>query len=106
MILKVQINLKMGLIWTFFILLLNFLKGSGDKMGKRIERITLYKLIWCKIRYYQQLHNISDEELAMSLNVHIRTLHEYDKNAENVTLGRVDSFLYINNITLDELINS
>lgn len=75
-------------------------------MSRKIERITLYRLIWCKIRYYQQLHDISDEELARSLNVHIRTLHEYDKCADNVTLGRIDSFLLINNITLDELINS
>lgn len=70
------------------------------------QRLRLYKLIWCKIRYYQQIHDISDETLANCLGVHTRTLKEYDKNAENVTLGKLDTFLYLNNINLNDLLNS
>jgi hypothetical protein len=80
-------------------------KKRGNEM-KKSNRITLYKRIWCKIRYYQQLHNIDDTVLAGQLQVHERTLHEYDKNAVNVTMGKVDSFLYANGITLEELLNS
>ncbi len=75
-------------------------------MKKKADRITLHKKIWCKIRYYQQLNNIDDETLATALNVHERTLREYDKNSANVTMGKIDNFLYVNNITLDELLNA
>lgn len=73
---------------------------------KKQSRIHLYKLVWCKIRYYQQLHDINDENLANSLGVRLRTLKEYDKSAENITLGKLDSFLYINNLNLNDLLNS
>ena len=72
-------------------------------MTKKAQRITLYRRIWCKIRYWQQLREISDAELASYLQVGERTLHEYDKNAANVTLGRVDNLLYIAGMDLDEL---
>ena len=44
--------------------------------SKRENRITLYKKIWCKIRYWQQLKDISDNELANDLDVAERTLKE------------------------------
>ena len=75
-------------------------------MKKKTDRITLHKKILCKIRYYQQLNNIDNETLAIALNVHERTLREYDKNAANVTMGQIDSFLFVNNITLDDLLNA
>ena len=75
-------------------------------MKKKTDRITLHKKIWCKIRYYQQLNNIANETLAIALNVHERTLREYDKNAANVTMGQIDNFLFVNNITLDDLLNA
>ena len=71
-------------------------------MAKK-ARITLYRRIWCKIRYWQNLKDISDAELASYLQVGERTLHEYDKSAENVTLGRVDNLLYVTGMELDEL---
>ena len=71
-------------------------------MAKK-ARITLYRRIWCKIRYWQQLKEISDAELASYLQVGARTLHEYDKSAENVTLGRVDNLLYVTGMELDDL---
>ena len=51
---------------------------------KRTPRITLYKKVWCKIRYWQNLRDVSDSELAAALLVGERTLHEYDKSAKNI----------------------
>ena len=70
---------------------------------KQEKRITLYKKVWCKIRYWQTLRDVSDAQLAADLQVGERTLHEYDKSAENVTLGRVDNLLYVTGMELDEL---
>lgn len=72
-------------------------------MAKKTQRITLYKRIWCKVRYWQNLRDVSDAELASYLQVGERTLHEYDKNAANVTLGRVDNLLYVTGMELDDL---
>lgn len=70
---------------------------------KKENRISLYKKIWCKIRYWQSLRDVSNTELAAYLQVSERTLHEYDKNAKNITLEKVDNFLYINNMELADL---
>ena len=72
-------------------------------MAKKAQRITLYKRIWCKVRYWQNLRDVSDAELASYLQVGERTLHEYDKSAENITLGRVDNLLYVTGMELEEL---
>ncbi len=47
---------------------------------RKEKRISLYKKIWCKIRYWQNLKDISDSELAAYLNVGERTLHEQAKH--------------------------
>lgn len=70
---------------------------------KKEKRIALYKKIWCKIRYWQSLKDIPDSELANYLQVGERTLHEYDKNAKNITLEKIDNFLYVNNMELSDL---
>ena len=72
--------------------------------SKGNKRIPLQKIIWCKIRYYQMLNGIEEETLANTFNVQKRTLKEYDKNPENITLGKIDNFLFINGIDLKELI--
>lgn len=64
----------------------------------------IQKLIWCKIRYYQQLNDISNDELAAYIGVCGRTLTEYDKNAENITLGKIENFLRSENISLEDLL--
>ncbi len=64
----------------------------------------LYKLIWCKIQYYQRLNDLSNEELAAYIGVCERTLTEYDKNAENITLGKIENFLRSENISLEDLL--
>ena len=71
-------------------------------MAKK-ARITLYRRIWCKIRYWQQLKEVSDAELASYLQVGERTLHQYDISAENVTLGRVDNLLYVTGMDFNDL---
>lgn len=72
-------------------------------MAKKNQRITLHKMVWCRIRYWQSLREISDTELASYLKVSERTLHEYDKSAENITLGRVDNLLYISGMDFNDL---
>lgn len=71
---------------------------------KKSKRITLYKTVWCKIRYWQQLHDMTDDELATYLNCSTRTLQNYDRDAKSLTLQTVDTFLFINDMTLEELL--
>lgn len=71
---------------------------------KKEKRITIYKKIWCKIRYWQSLKDVSDTELAAYLQVCERTLRDYDKNARNITLEKVENFLAVNSMELDELL--
>lgn len=71
---------------------------------KKDKRITIYKKIWCKIRYWQSLKDVSDTELATYLQVCERTLRDYDKNARNITLEKVENFLAVNSMELDELL--
>ena len=71
---------------------------------KKEKRIAIYKKIWCKIRYWQSLKDVSDSELAAYLNVCERILRDYDKNARNITLEKVDNFLVVNSMELDELL--
>ena len=71
---------------------------------KKEKRIAIYKKIWCKIRYWQNLKDVSDTELAAYLRVCERTLRDYDKNARNITLEKIDNFLIVNSIELDELL--
>ncbi|WP_019680628.1 hypothetical protein [Ruminococcus flavefaciens] len=73
-------------------------------MMKKEKRIAIYKKIWCKIRYWQNLKDISDTELAAYLRVCERTLRDYDKNARNITLEKIDNFLIVNSMELDELL--
>ena len=54
-------------------------------------------------RYWQNLRDIADAELAADLQVGERTLHEYDKCAKHITLEKVDNFLEVNHMELDEL---
>lgn len=66
------------------------------------KRIPLQKTIWCKIRYWQNLHDVSDEELAGYLGCSVRTLANYDNNPSCVTLQTVDTFLFAADMTLSD----
>lgn len=72
-------------------------------MAKKTQRITLYKHIWARIRYWQNLRDISDSELAACLQISDRTLKEYDRSAQHITLEKLDNFLYVNNMDFNEL---
>jgi hypothetical protein rflaF_15509 len=72
-------------------------------MAKKDKRITLYKRIWCKIRCWQSLRDVTDAELASYLQVGERTLKEYDKSARHVTLEKVDNLLYVTGMDLNDL---
>lgn len=67
-------------------------------------RIELFKLIWCKIRFWQSLRDIPDSDLASDLGVGERTLKDYDHCAKNITLEKLDSFLYLNNMSILDLL--
>lgn len=72
---------------------------------KKELRIPTYRRIWCKIRYWQSLNVVSDEELSKILCVSTRTLLSYDKCAENITLKTIDYFLKATNMDLLALYN-
>lgn len=55
-------------------------------MKNKQKHIPLQKTIWCKIRYWQLLHDWTDDELAMYLNCSTRTLQNYDHDARGLTL--------------------
>ena len=69
------------------------------------KRIPLHKVIWCKIRYWQNLNDISDEELADYLGCSERTLRNYDNNPSNVTLKTIDTFLFVTDMTLADFLS-
>ncbi len=69
------------------------------------KEIALNKKIWCKIRYYQQINDLPNEDLAAYLGVCERTLKEYDKSAETLTLGKIENFLMSEEIGLEELMS-
>lgn len=74
-------------------------------MAKKSTRITLYKRIWCKIRYWQNLRDVTDAELASYLQIGERTLREYDKSAQHVTLEKIDNLLSITGMELNDLMS-
>lgn len=74
-------------------------------MAKKTQRITLYKRIWCKIRYWQNLRDVTDAELASYLQIGERTLREYDKSAQHVTLEKIDNLLSITGMELNDLMS-
>ena len=72
---------------------------------RKNQRIALYKIIWGKIRYWQSLQELPDSTLAGYLQVTERTMRDYDKNAKNLTLEKIDNFLLINNMNLTDLLS-
>lgn len=68
------------------------------------ERVRIQHRVWCKIRYCQHCKGITNEQLAQFLEVNERTLKEYDKDAKNVTLGKIDKFLSVIGMTIDDLL--
>ena len=69
------------------------------------KKIPFQKHLWCRIRMYQHLHDISNQRLAEILTVGERTLREYDKKADNITLDKIDNFLSYTGLSITELMN-
>ena len=72
---------------------------------KKNNRVPLYRKVWFKIRYWQNIKEVQDSELAKYLNVAVRTLRDYDANAKTISLEKVDNFLYMNNMDIEELLS-
>lgn len=72
---------------------------------RKEKRIPIYKTIWCKIRYWQMLHDISDEELSSMIGVVGRTIKEYDKDARHLTFEKLENFLLCTNLSLEQLLS-
>ena len=72
---------------------------------KKNNRVSICKKIWFKIRYWQNIKDISDNELAAFMGVCDKTLRSYDKHYDNITLNKIDRFLAVNNMELDDLLN-
>ena len=69
------------------------------------NKIPLHRRIWCKIRFWQKLYDIDDETLARYLMLSARTLREYDSDAGNLSLERLENFLSSTGLSIDMLIN-
>ena len=72
--------------------------------AKNEKAAPLQKVIWAKIRYYQSVMDISDAQLSDYLCVCQKTLRSYDKNAENLNIGQLGSFLAQTELTVIDII--
>ena len=72
---------------------------------KKEKRVSQTRVVWGKIRYYQAIYQLSEEEIAKSMSVLPRTLKDYDKDAQHLTLGQLDNFLSLYNLNLIELLS-
>ena len=64
----------------------------------------IYDIIWSNIRRIQYLEHLTDYYLSEILNVSERTLMNYDKEPQRVTLDKIQSFMDATNVKIDELI--
>lgn len=61
-------------------------------MNKDIN-IHISTIIWANIRKVQRIRCISDEELACILEVSTRTLYNYEKEPERLTMKKIERFM-------------
>lgn len=73
-------------------------------MVSKKQHKTLYTRIWSLIRKWQRINNVSEAELSSYFKVTERTLKEYDKSAHHVTLEKLDNFLDMTGVELNDLI--
>lgn len=62
-------------------------------MKSSIKKVPFPKLFWIWIRQWQKENGISDEDLAATFSVNIRTLKSYDVSAHGLTLDKIDNFI-------------
>ena len=73
-------------------------------MRKQQKENPIYDIIWSNIRRIQYLEHLTDYYLSEILNVSERTLLNYDKEPQRVTLDKIQSFMDATNVKIDELI--
>lgn len=74
-------------------------------MKKKAPEPKIHQYIWLKIRFWQQLNLVTDEILASFIGISTRTIRDYDKNAFNLPLGKLDNFLSATGLTLEQLMS-
>ena len=72
---------------------------------KKNNRVSICKVIWFKIRYWQNIKGVTDDELAAFMGVCDKTVRSYDTHCDGITLDKIDRFLAVNNMELDDLLN-
>lgn len=72
---------------------------------KKSKRIPLQKEIWYKVRYWQNINDVSDKDLAEYLGCSECTLHNYGAASSPVTLKTVNTFLYVIDMTFLEFMS-
>lgn len=72
---------------------------------KKEKTIPVYRKLWLKIRYWQGINLVSNEELAKIIGVTTRTISNYDKDASSISLQMVDNFLVATRMDLITLYN-
>lgn len=74
-------------------------------MKKKAPEPKIHQYIWLKIRFWQQLNLVTDEILASFIGISPRTIRDYDKNAFNLPLGKLDNFLAASGLSLEQLMS-
>ena len=69
-----------------------------------MKDVALDRKIWAKMRYYKTILGISDETFSEQLEVCDKTIHTYDKDASNMRLQQIESFLKKNDLNIEDLI--
>lgn len=72
---------------------------------KKNNRVSIYKVIWFKIRYWQNIKGFTDDELGAFMGVCDKTVRSYDIHCDGITLDKIDRFLAVNNMELNDLLN-
>ena len=66
------------------------------------NRFSISKKMWFKIRYWQNMLELTDVQLASFIGVCDKTLRALDKNCGTMTIDKVENFIVVNNMTFEE----
>ena len=69
-----------------------------------LPKIKISRLIWSNIRKSQYINQLSDEQLALALNVSIRTLNNYDNAPCKISLETIEMFIKNTETPFEQLI--
>lgn len=62
------------------------------------------RLVWGNIRKYQYLNSMCDEMLASILGVSPRSLYNYDRMPDRLSIGKIEAFISATGIDAAKLI--